>query len=192
MHSAKTSASVFPASDLEPGIFNVVIAYEDFETGKQAKRTYDYLVRNLAEESAFNCPMWKFDVLCIPKLLEMAVADAQSADIIMIACRGGTALPPSITQWIEGWTSSGTRAVALVALFNCEPERSAPIHSFLAKVTKNAGLQFFAQPDYWPQERSALRSSSCPDRDDLTRRAVSTLTGVEPSAFGEPTWQLAN
>lgn len=192
MHSANTSASVFPASDVEPGIFNVVIAYEDFETGKQAKRTYDYLVRNLADESVFNCPMWKFDVLTIPKLLDMAVADAQSADIIMIASRGGSALPSTITQWIEGWIAGGTRAVALVALFDCEPDRSAPVHEYLAGICKRAGLQFFAQPDYWPQKKSALRSSNCPDRDDLNRRAVSTLTGVDPASFGEPTWQLAN
>jgi len=44
-------------------IFNVVIAYEDFETGKTCEGTYDFLVNNLRHECRFENQMWKFDVL---------------------------------------------------------------------------------------------------------------------------------
>ena len=33
--------------------FNVVIAYEDFETGKHAKKTYDYLAEHLGRDCRF-------------------------------------------------------------------------------------------------------------------------------------------
>ena len=46
-------------------VFNVVIAYEDFETGKQAKKTYDFLAQNLGSDCHFTNQMWKFDVLGI-------------------------------------------------------------------------------------------------------------------------------
>jgi len=58
----------------------VVIAYEDFETGKQAKRTFDFLAEQLKDECQFTNQMWKFDVLNIPKLREMAAKDAAGAE----------------------------------------------------------------------------------------------------------------
>src|SRR4030095_1912252 len=80
--------------------FKVVIAYEDFETGKRAKRTYDLLVENLENDCVFSNQMWKFDVLSLPKLREMATHDALTADIIMIACRGDRELPSAVQNWI--------------------------------------------------------------------------------------------
>src|SRR5947209_20040133 len=80
--------------------FNVVIAYEDFETGKHAKRTYDFLVENLGHDCQFTNQMWKFEVLCIPKLREMAARDAAMADIVMISCHGKE-LPPEVKAWVE-------------------------------------------------------------------------------------------
>src|SRR5207245_10236995 len=89
-------------SDLEVNnTFNVVIAYEDFETGKHAKSTYDFLVEHLHGECRFTNQMWKFDVLGIPKLREMAAKDAAMADIIIISSHGGEELPPDVKAWIE-------------------------------------------------------------------------------------------
>src|SRR5262245_53918128 len=86
-----------------PPLFNVLLAYEDFETGKHAKRTFDFLVQNLGDEYRMTNQMWKFDVLSIPKLREMAAKDALAADIIVISTRGGTSLPQAVTNWIESW-----------------------------------------------------------------------------------------
>ena len=38
--------------------FTVVTVYEDFETGKSAKKTYDYLVSHLGDQSEFNNRTW--------------------------------------------------------------------------------------------------------------------------------------
>src|SRR5262245_65262142 len=85
--------------------FNVVIAYEDFETGKNAKKTYDFLVEHLGHECVFSNQMWKFDVLTLPKLKEMAISDAREADIIIISAHGNNDLPPQVKAWIEGWAA---------------------------------------------------------------------------------------
>ena len=44
---------------------NVVIAYEDLETGKRAMKTYEYMVQQLGEQCLFANQMWKFDVLAV-------------------------------------------------------------------------------------------------------------------------------
>ena len=142
------------SSDLEikPG-FNVVIAYEDFETGKHARRTYDYLAQHLGEDCQFTNEMWKFDVLGIPRLRELAAKDVARADIVIIACHGGGPLPDSVKAWIESWLAEEVNAIALVALFDSKNDRSPEtqrIREYLAEVARRANMEFFAQPDRWP------------------------------------------
>src|SRR5258706_2480146 len=95
--AAMTRALNFPpfeANDLEANpTLNVVIAYEDFEAGKRAKETYDFLVANVAHDYQCSNQMWKFEILSIPKLSELAAKDAALADIVIIACQGHD-LPP--------------------------------------------------------------------------------------------------
>ena len=136
-------------SDLSP-TFNVVTAYEDFETGKHAKKTYDYLVENLGLDVGFSNQMWKFDVLSIPKLREIAARDAVAADVILVSSHGGSDLPPQVRAWIDSWVSQKSNAIALVALFDRDVEESAPVRSYLAEIARQAQLGFFAQPDDWP------------------------------------------
>src|SRR5215472_17322151 len=92
------------SSDIEVNsTLNVVIAYEDLETGKRAMKTYDYLVEHLGEQCLFANQMWKFDVLAVPKLREIAARDAAAAEIIIIAAHEGRDLPTEVKSWIEMW-----------------------------------------------------------------------------------------
>jgi len=83
---------------------NVVIAYEDLETGKRAKRIHDFLVENLGHDCQFTNQMWKFELLGIPKLREMAAQDAMMADIVIISCHGAE-LPSDFKAWVELWAA---------------------------------------------------------------------------------------
>jgi hypothetical protein len=157
--------------------FNVVTAYEDFDTGTHAKKTYDFLVENLRPESQFTNQMWKFDVLTIPKLREIAVKDALEADIIIISTHGGAELPVQIRDWIESWLLQKSGAIALVALFDCPPEHTGPIRAYLAEVAKRGEMELFAQPDHWPGRLLQLGHSSHPI-SLRTERALSTLMAV--------------
>jgi len=138
---------------------NVVIAYEDFETGTHAKKTYDFLVANLAHDCQFFYQMWKFEVLSIPQLREIAAKDAANADLIMLSCHGH-ALPPEVMAWLEFWLGEPNHAVALVALFT-EPHivATAEVREYLASVATRGQLEFFAQPGELPDhpKQSGLR-----------------------------------
>ena len=152
------STNLFPkfdSSDLESDpTFNVVIAYEDFETGKNAKRTYDYLVAQLGHDCQFSSQMWKFDVLNIPKLREMAAREAVTADIVIISCHGENPLPAEVKAWMELWLGEAQHPVALVALFDSPPGftvEAMALRNYLADVARRGQMEFFAQPEDWPK-----------------------------------------
>jgi hypothetical protein len=130
--------------------FNVVIAYEDFETGKNAKKTYDFLVEHLGNECVFSNQMWKFDVLSLPKLKEMAIGDAKEADIIIISAHGNNDLPPQVKGWIEQSLAEKLHAIALVGLFDSESYVQNHASAYLAGVARRGGMEFFSQPGVWP------------------------------------------
>ena len=112
MRRTATKTPFSPNEQAPDSVFSVVIAYEDFDTGKHAKVTYDFLVQTLGHECRFSNEMWKFDILSIPKLQEMAVADAQNADIIIVSGHGRHELPDHVKEWLESGLVRGNRAIA--------------------------------------------------------------------------------
>ncbi len=172
--------------------FNVVVAYEDFETGKQAKRTYDFLVDNLGHDCQFTSQMWKFDVLGIPKLYEIALKDAAGADIVIVSCHGGE-LPVHVKTWIESWIALGSRPLALVALID-RPSDDLPQDSaardYLADVARRGQMEFFAQPDNPPSRLLAEDFSALRSAGNLNGKTLSTLAGMVEQDFDAPHWGI--
>jgi len=165
-------------------IFNVVIAYEDFESGKQAMKTYDFLAQNLGAECHLTNQMWKFDVLSIGKLREVAVKDAALADIIILACRGDV-LPAYVKDWIESWVEQTGHPLALVALLGNSQTLGSigAVHNYLASIAQQAGMEFFARAEN-------RTSPSEGDRFPFQRRFNTdehTLSMLAGSAHGRST-----
>jgi hypothetical protein len=144
------SFPAFGSSDKEMNsALNVVIAYEDLETGKRAMKTYEYLVKQLGEQCLFANQMWKFDVLAVPKLRDIAAKDAAAAEIVIVSAHEGRELPAEVKAWIEQWLICKTEASALVGLFDGE-STDGPARAYLAEVARRAKIEFFCQPGIWP------------------------------------------
>jgi hypothetical protein len=143
------SFPAFGSSDEANSTLNVVIAYEDLETGKRAMKTYEYMVEQLGGQCLFANQMWKFDVLAVPKLKEIAAKDAAAAEIIIVSAHEGKQLPKEVKSWVELWLSYKTQATALVGLFGSESVDN-PVRSYLADVAQRARIAFFCQPGIWP------------------------------------------
>ena len=174
--------------DVNPTI-DVVIAYQDLETGKSAKSTFDFLVERLGHECEFTNQMWKFDVLAIPKLREIAAKDGAVADIIIISCRGGE-LPAEVKAWIELWLAEETKPIALVALFGRgEEEGTEAIRSYLAAVAKRGQMEFFAQPDEGPGNKPS-EESFLGRRETGQDRTLSMLAGAMNRDTSFPRWGI--
>ena len=188
------SSPLLWASELEanPSV-NVVIAYEDFETGKHAKKTYDFLVEHLGRDCQFSNQMWKFDALSISKLREMAAKDAVMADIIIISSRGADELPQPVRAWIDSWLAEKGNAIALVALFGCPGDGALKTHGIracLADVARRGGMEFFAQPDGWPGRRPGEGAFPLERDPDLSGGTLSSLAGVVRQDLGCPHWGI--
>jgi hypothetical protein len=173
-------------------IFNVTIAYEDFETGKQAKQTYDFLVQNLGRECEFANQMWKFDVLSIPKLREMAAKDAIAADIVIICCHGRE-LPEQVRLWFDSWVQEEHHPLALVALIEngAQPsEQSRAVHAYLADAARRAKVEFFAQPEGESTARRKLEDQLLFHRDMPNFKTFSALAGAVERDAGYARWSI--
>jgi hypothetical protein len=178
-------------SDLESlGSLDVVIAYQDFETGKLAKRTYDFLVHQLGSQFLFSNHMWKFEVLNLPKLREIAATETADADIIIFSSHGDLDIPPAVSKWFDLWTSQECRALALVALFDCDPEQSYSLRCYLANAARRARAEFFAQPDHWAQPGDLVAPAIVPEANRLASRALTSLTGVFNASRGFQRWDI--
>ncbi|HWD93702.1 MAG TPA: hypothetical protein VG938_15280 [Verrucomicrobiae bacterium] len=144
------SFPAFGSSDAEVNsALNVVIAYEDLETGKRAMKTYEYLVEQLGSQCIFANQMWKFDVLAVPKLKEIAAKDAAAAEIIIISAHEGRELPKEVKAWMELWLNYKSQTTALVGLFGGESVET-PLRSYLEEIARRAKIAFFCQPGIWP------------------------------------------
>lgn len=164
-----------PAETESRPTFNVVIAYEDFETGKHGKKTYDFLFEHLGEEFEFSNQMWKFDVLSVQKLREMAAKDAASADIIIVAAHGRSDLPQDVKAWMELWLTEKLQAVALVGLFDRDESLDNPARSYLASIARRANLEFFSQPGTLPRNEESEPGANAWEKS----KTFSLLAGME-------------
>lgn len=164
-----------PAETESRTTFNVVIAYEDLETGKHAKKTYDFLQEHLGHEFEFSNQMWKFDVLSVPKLREMAAKDAVTADIIIVAAHGQSDLPKEVKAWIELWMPEKLQAIALVGLFDREECFDNPARSYLAGIADRASLEFFSQPGSLPRNDESISEIGAWEKS----KTFSVLAGME-------------
>ncbi len=144
-------------ADLESdSAFSVVVAYQDVEMGKHAQGTCDFLMESLAGECRFISKMWRFDALAVPSLRDLAAKDAALADLIFVSSHGREELPADVKAWIELWLGRKSTAFALVGLFGDEGKDAALVHSvqdYLAWVAKRGEMEFFAQPDVWPNDK---------------------------------------
>ena len=139
---------------------SAVVVYEDLETGKHAKRMCDFLVRNLGEDCRFVSQMWKFEMLAVPAFREMAAGDAALADLIFVSSHGLGDLPMDVKAWVELWLGTPTSAFALVALFDRPNENTNEVQAvqdYLGTVARRGGMEFFAQPDVWPDSPVTTR-----------------------------------
>src|SRR6185503_20235368 len=112
------------------------------ETGKRAMKKYENMVQQLGEQCLFANQMWKFDVLAVPKLKDIAAKDAAAAEIIIISAHGGCDLPADVKTWIQMWLGYKTEASALVALFDGNNNFN-PARVYLADIASRAQIEFF-------------------------------------------------
>ena len=186
LNSLRTRKKQMQIYDTKPQ-FNVVIAYEDFAAGRHAQETCDLLARNLHDELTLDSQMWKFDVLGHPKLREMATIDATEADLIMISTHGEGDLPREVKVWIDEWTNRLCNAMALVKLTDrshCGHPEDDIIRTYLRSVAQRTGMDFFAQPDQWPDRGEDFSFQQIAERAHATSSLMAEFLTQSTTNWG--------
>jgi hypothetical protein len=138
--------------------------------------------------------MWKFEVLSIPKLREMAAQDAERADVIIVSCHGSNELPADVRTWMELWLAEKRRPLALVALLDSPveyPEQAEVIRNYLAQMAKRGQMEFFSQPYEWPAKRQEEPRVSIRPASPREEEALSTLSVVVQQDVGVARWDIS-
>ena len=130
-----------------PTPFNVVIMYEDFGSGRRAKKGLDYVAEELGDGLEFRHSMWRLDILQDPKLNVLAAPALAEADLLIISLCGDGQLPAKIRALIDERLAQTTnQACALVALFESVASATrSSVYSCLANLARQHGLDFFEQ-----------------------------------------------
>jgi hypothetical protein len=165
-------------TDLSPAFtepaLRIVVAYDAFEAGKRAMRTFSNLSRD-HRDFRFQPQPWRFDFLADPALFEFARSDGRRADVLAIAMANGFTLPPAVRHWLtESLRERRREPGALIALFGREgelPEVDSSSLEFLRNVAHQSGFALLA-PSATSATAPRFNAESC-DRQWLTRRGHS-------------------
>jgi hypothetical protein len=130
-----------------PTPLTVFIIYEDFGTGKRAKRAVEYVARESRDQFDISQSMWRLDILQNPELNFLAAPALAEADLLVISLRGDGQIPAAVRMQVDAWMAGRARLVcALVALF--EAKASAPrssVYACLTNLARRHGLDSFEQ-----------------------------------------------
>ena len=121
---------------------NVMLLYEDAETGLRAKLSLAVVQKEGLLETGFRTKLWRRDLLRAEWLREQAAKEAAAADVIIMSMHGEQDLPGEVTDWLTRWIEHKTdRPCALgVLLDGSASQRHAnPITRYLQGVAEAAG-----------------------------------------------------
>ena len=193
MQSAATPPSTASSDREDIPIFSVVIVFEDFSTGKQAKQAYDFLVANLSHEWQVTSQMWKFEVLSLPELREMAAKDAAMANLVIVSSRGDRELPSEVKAWIDKWLGHKGDTVALIALFDSPPEQAEhaqATQTYLERVAERGNMEFFTWPQVGPGMKGRQESVALDRRSEMAERRLFPPVVVVPRETSFAHWGI--
>jgi hypothetical protein len=106
----------------EPPVpFHAFIAYADVPAAGRAMGTINEVLAALRRKHALKPMLWRFDQLVNSKWREAAIADATTANVVVLASTSAKTLTTELESWIGHFLASkrGTRTT-LIALFGTE------------------------------------------------------------------------
>ncbi len=176
----------------KPIELNVMLAYQDFSTGMHALRTFEHLFVNGRHAPQLKTQnVWKFDLLGIRKLREIAVAEAAVADMVIISVHGPGELPNGVKEWIEGWVMERQPGPGALVMLMDDSDAEAPeqlaVEAYLQACAAHAGMDCFINRI---QGRHGLEKSALASSPQTDWPAVDIQMESQPDSGGSPRWGI--
>jgi hypothetical protein len=137
--------------------------------------------------------MWKFDVLSIQKLADVAAKDAVSADIVIVSCDGANPLAEPVKNWFESWAQQPSKGGALIVLFAHAEESlstSQEIRHYFDALARQGNMEFFAQPKDPARSNGKAELFVFERGSGLAERALFTLQQATQDEPVPPRWGI--
>ncbi len=132
----------------------MVLAYRDFTHELLGKKYCEEVSEQLCE--FVGVTEWKFEMLAVAGMSEIAAVEAASARVLVIATSGEEELPPTIKAWLERWCSRKREGPAeLVVILTWDPDHSQgywPDYFQIEAQTRAAGITLIIHPYDVPSE----------------------------------------
>jgi len=126
----------------------VVVAYEDADCQTVARETLERFRSRLQLTEQLAYSMWKFDFLSFPAFKPMATAEAEEADIVVVAGREHDHLDDAVRNWLEDWhnsRSARTQALAFIGALDetGKEDEPAAVCNELRELASDKHVDFF-------------------------------------------------
>lgn len=141
-----------------PFVFNIVVAYEDFNAAKRASKMIERLQSQLYPAIQITAESWKFELIGNSGLCGMATEAAERADMLILALTDDGELPFYLKQWLEVWAlfeHGEPRALVMLHDFSTADTEWLPLRAYLQGLAEKGNLDLFLYG-----EDAALGSSS--------------------------------
>jgi hypothetical protein len=149
MSSQSTSPNSSTLSEEPLDCFKIVLAYEDQESAGRGIQICNKIADGLGKSFELNKVMWKFDLLNVPKMRQLAGDDAATADMIIFAMHPNADLSVSVCAWIEkalGDASEKPRALVALLSRDCDIQ-GKPGLDYLRRLAETYKIDFFSNVD---------------------------------------------
>jgi hypothetical protein len=149
----------FEDSEQIPPI-HVFILYQDAPSGRRAMEVYQPLMLGLGNEFRFTQTMWKFDLLGIPNLADVAAAEMARADMIFVAISDPGNLSEPVKNWFEDSLPGehcGPGALVLIHAHGETDPASVELKKWLDEIARERRMEFFVNEGASLPEPSTLK-----------------------------------
>ena len=119
-----------------------LIIYDSFAAGAKANAALKHSTENLAFNVQWNVRPWRLDMLRFTPTLELAMAEALGAHLIVLASHSSQPFPVWLLTWLDHWAKCRHVVEATLAVF-CTGKAmpfSSSTTSHLADFARRCGL----------------------------------------------------
>jgi hypothetical protein len=139
--------------------FDLFLAYADAAHQKLGRKYCERFRNDVRSAARATLTEWKFEMLALPSLADIAAVEAETARIVMIAAESGTDLPAPVQMWITLWSSRLRGAAPMLLLLLSESTNGSK-----ASWSNYSSLE--AQTRQWGIDLMVYTSSVSPEQVD--------------------------
>ncbi len=157
-HEIPTDWTPFIEKANEPFPLSIFIVYNNMHAALRAAQMIERLGKKFRGKMESRLQPLPLSKLSDPASFDHSLADASSADMIIVSISGPGALPPMLKKWMAECTAQqregDSAVVALLGSLEATDELDSPRLQFLKNTARAAGIDFFAPRA--PEEAEAV------------------------------------